>query len=81
MFAWGFNNFNQATIPSDIRSLASYEGIEDIYAGEGYSGIITKEKNLYLWGNVKASKLDILPSNVNGHVKKVMVVHLIWLYY
>lgn len=71
IFGWGYNNFNQTTVPADIKSLAAYEGIEDIYAGEGYSGIITKEKNLYLWGNIKASKLDVLPSDTIGHVVKV----------
>lgn len=71
LYAWGFNNFNQASIPANIKGLAVAEGVEDLYASEGYSAIITKEKNLYIWGNVKASKLDILPQGIKGHVVKV----------
>ena len=65
---WGFNNFEQAKLPSSIKSLVTLEGISNIYAGESYSGILTKEKNLYLWGSVNSNKLNTLPSGTQGHI-------------
>lgn len=71
VIGWGYNNFDQADMPSNIKSLASAEGISKVFAGESYSGVITKEKNLYLWGSINASKLDTLPKGVQGRIVDV----------
>lgn len=65
---WGYNNFDQTTVPSNIKSLLTLEGVDKLYASEGYSAVLTKEKNLYLWGSINANKLDTLPAGTQGHI-------------
>ena len=70
LVAWGYNNFNQAEVPFEMKGLFEMEGIKDIYAGEQYSAVLTKKNNIYIWGSVLSSKLDIVPLAYQGHVLK-----------
>lgn len=68
LIAWGYNNFNQAEVPLEMKGIFEMEGIKDIYAGEQYSVVLTNKKNIYIWGSVLSSKLDIIPLDYQGHI-------------
>lgn len=68
LIAWGYNNFNQAEVPLEMKGIFEMEGIKDIYAGEQYSVVLTNKKNIYIWGSVLSSKLDIIPLEYQGHI-------------
>jgi len=45
------------------------EGIEKLGAGVQYSVVLTKAKNLVVWGSTMASRLNLIPSEVQGKVE------------
>ena len=63
LYGWGNNSFYQTKIPP------MQEGIEKIGAGVQYSAIVTKKKNLVVWGSTMASRLNLIPSTVQGQVE------------
>lgn len=71
VYAWGYNNFNQAEVPASMKQLFEYEGVKQVFAGEQYSAVVTGKNNLYIWGNVMSSGLDIVPTELTGNVEKI----------
>ena len=51
-----------------MKGLFEMEKIQDIFAGEQYSAVLTKKGKLYIWGSVLSSKLDIIPEEYQGHI-------------
>ena len=45
------------------------EGVEKVGAGVQYSVVLTKAKNLVVWGSTMASRLNLIPSDVQGKVE------------
>lgn len=69
LYGWGNNSFDQVNIPPMQEAQIKEEGIEKIGAGVQYSAIVTKKKNLIVWGSTMASRLNLIPSTVQGQVE------------
>ena len=69
IYGWGNNSFDQAKMPPMAESQIKKEGIKDIGAGVQYSVVVTNEKNLVVWGSTLASRLNLIPSSVQGQVE------------
>ena len=69
LYGWGNNSFDQTKIPPMQEAQIKEEGIEKIGAGVQYSAIVTKKKNLVVWGSTMASRLNLIPSTVQGQVE------------
>lgn len=72
VYAWGNNNFNQAEVPYEINNVLQLETAVDIIAGDQYSAILTNKGKLYVWGSTLATRLDIVPSEFQGNIKKAV---------
>ena len=72
VYAWGNNNFNQAEVPYEINNVLQLETAVDIIAGDQYSAILTNKGKLYAWGSTLATRLDIVPSEFQGNIKKAV---------
>jgi len=71
LYGWGFNNFKQAEADMFLKpKLASKKAI-DLIGGEAYSAVLFEDGELYVWGSVMANKLDIIPLDYQGRIKKV----------
>ena len=69
IYGWGNNSFDQTKMPPMAESQIKNEGIEKLGAGVQYSVVVTKEKNLVVWGSTLASRLNLIPSSVQGQVE------------
>lgn len=72
VYAWGNNNFNQAEVPYEINNVLQLETAVDVLAGDQYSGILTNKGKLYVWGSTLATRLDIVPKEFQGNIKKAV---------
>ena len=70
VYAWGNNNFNQAEVPYEINNVLQLETAVDVIAGDQYSGVLTNKGKLYVWGSTLATRLDIVPKEFQGNIKK-----------
>lgn len=69
IFGWGNNSFDQTKMPPMQENQIKTEGIEKLGAGVQYSVVLTKAKNLVVWGSTMASRLNLIPSEVQGKVE------------
>ena len=69
IYGWGNNSFDQTKMPPMAESQIKKEGIAKVGAGVQYSVVVTKEKNLVVWGSTLASRLNLIPSSVQGQVE------------
>lgn len=72
VYAWGNNNFNQAEVPYDVNNILQLETAVDVIAGDQFSGILTNKGKLYVWGSTLATRLDIVPKEFQGNIKKAV---------
>lgn len=72
VYAWGNNNFNQAEVPYEISNVLQLETAVDILAGDQFTGILTNKGKLYVWGSTLATRLDIVPKEFQGNIKKAV---------
>ncbi|MDO5047132.1 MAG: ABC transporter permease subunit [Anaerococcus sp.] len=68
IYGWGNNSFNQADSPAMEEAKIKEEGIAKLGGGVQYSVVLTKANNLVVWGSTLASRLNLLPSDINGNV-------------
>ncbi|MGL5541263.1 MAG: ABC transporter permease subunit, partial [Erysipelotrichaceae bacterium] len=68
VYGWGYNNFLQAEVPVEIAGALMLSNVEKVYAGESYTALLTDDKELWVWGAVESSGLDIIPSAVQGRI-------------
>ena len=68
IYGWGNNSFDQTQMPSIAESQIRSEGIKELGAGVQYSVVLTNENNILIWGSTLASRLDLIPSTVQGEV-------------
>ncbi len=68
IYGWGNNSFNQADAPAMGADQLKEEGIAKLGGGVQYSVALTKENNLVVWGSTLASRLNLLPSDIQGQV-------------
>ncbi|MDU4025786.1 MAG: ABC transporter permease subunit [Anaerococcus sp.] len=69
IFGWGNNSFDQIKMPPMQENQIKTEGIEKLGAGVQYSVVLTKAKNLVVWGSTMASRLNLIPSDIQGQVE------------
>ena len=69
IYGWGNNSFQQTQMPAKQESQIKQEGIAKLGAGVQYSVVLTKNKNLVVWGSTLASRLNLIPSTVQGKVE------------
>jgi len=69
IYGWGNNSFQQTQMPAMQESQIKQEGIAKLGAGVQYSVVLTKNKNLVVWGSTLASRLNLIPSTVQGKVE------------
>ena len=72
VYAWGNNNFNQAEVPYEINNVLQLETAVDVIAGDQYSAVLTNKGKLYAWGSTLATRLDIVPKEFQGNIKKAV---------
>ena len=69
IYGWGNNSFEQTKMPPMQENQIKSEGIEKLGAGVQYSVVLTKAKNLVVWGSTMASRLNLIPSDIQGQVE------------
>lgn len=69
IYGWGNNSFEQTKMPPMQENQIKTEGIEKLGAGVQYSVVLTKAKNLVVWGSTMASRLNLIPSDIQGQVE------------
>ena len=68
IYGWGNSAFDQTKLPPMQESKIKEEGIKKLGGGSQYSVILTEKKGLVVWGSTLASRLDLIPSSIQGHV-------------
>ena len=69
IYGWGNNSFDQTKMPPMSESQIKEEGIKKLGAGVQYSAVLTNKKNLIVWGSTLASRLNMIPSTIQGQVE------------
>lgn len=69
IYGWGNNSFDQTKMPPMSESQIKEEGIKKLGAGVQYSAVLTNKKNLVVWGSTLASRLNMIPSTIQGQVE------------
>ncbi|WP_416334778.1 ABC transporter permease subunit [Anaerococcus sp. DFU013_CI05] len=69
IYGWGNNSFEQTKMPPMQENQIKTEGIQKLGAGVQYSVVQTKAKNLVVWGSTMASRLNLIPSDIQGKVE------------
>lgn len=68
IYGWGNDSFKQTKLPPMKESQVKQEGIKKLGAGVQYSVILTEKNNIIVWGSTMNSRLDLIPSEVQGNV-------------
>lgn len=68
VLGWGYDNFQQNEMPFEISSQLHGKKVVNIFASDQYSAALTEDNKLYVWGSTLTSKLDIIPSEYQGHI-------------
>ena len=69
IYGWGNNSFDQTKMPPMQEKQIKEEGIAKLGAGVQYSAVLTNKKNLVVWGSTMASRLNMIPSSIQGQVE------------
>ncbi len=72
IIGWGENTFSQAEVDIKIQSTLKEKQIKDLFASDFYSGCVTEDGNVYVWGNTKAFQQSSIPNSLQGKVEKVV---------
>ena len=68
IYGWGNKTFDQTKVPPMQEAKIKEEGIAKLGGGTQYSVVLTKKNNLVIWGSTLASRLDMIPSKIQGEV-------------
>lgn len=68
VYGWGNDSFQQTKLPPMKESQVKEEGIKKLGAGVQYSVVLTEKNNIIVWGSTMNSRLDLIPSEVEGKV-------------
>lgn len=69
VYGWGNDSFQQTTLPPMQESTVKEEKVKKLGAGVQYSVILTEKNNIIVWGSTMNSRLDLIPSEVQGKVE------------
>ena len=68
IYGWGNKTFDQTKTPPMQEAQIKEEGIAKIGGGSQYSVVLTNKNNLIVWGSTLASRLDMIPSKIQGQI-------------
>lgn len=68
IYGWGNKTFDQTKVPGMQAAQIKKEGIAKIGGGTQYSVVLTKANNIIIWGSTLASRLDMIPSKIQGQI-------------
>lgn len=68
IYGWGNDSFKQSEIPPMSESQIKQEGIKKLGGGVQYSVVLTEKNNIIVWGSTMNSRLDLIPSEIQGKV-------------
>ena len=68
VYGWGNKTFDQTKVPGMQAAQIKKEGIAKIGGGTQYSVVLTKANNIVIWGSTLASRLDMIPSKIQGQI-------------
>lgn len=68
IYGWGNDSFKQSQIPPMSESQIKQEGIKKLGGGVQYSVVLTEKNNIIVWGSTMNSRLDLIPSDIQGKV-------------
>ena len=68
IYGWGNKTFDQTRVPPMQEAQIKEEGIAKLGGGTQYSVVLTNKGNLVIWGSTLASRLDMIPSAIQGQV-------------
>lgn len=68
IYGWGNSSFKQNEMPAMSESQLKEEGIKKLGGGTQYSVALTNKNNIIIWGSTMNSRLDLIPSDIQGHV-------------
>lgn len=68
IYGWGNKTFDQTKTPPMQEAKIKEEGIAKIGGGSQYSVVLTNKNNLIVWGSTLASRLDMIPSKLQGQI-------------
>lgn len=68
IYGWGNKTFDQTKVPPMQEAQIKEEGIAKLGGGTQYSVVLTEKNNLVIWGSTLASRLDMIPSTIQGEV-------------
>lgn len=68
IYGWGNDSFKQSEMPPMAESQIKQEGVKKLGGGVQYSVVLTEKNNILVWGSTMNSRLDLIPSEVQGRV-------------
>lgn len=68
IYGWGNDSFKQSEVPPMAESQIKEEGIKKLGGGVQYSVVLTEKNNIIVWGSTMNSRLDLIPSDIQGKV-------------
>lgn len=69
-FGRGYNNFKQLELPQVVSMKMKSTAIKDIIAGDGVTGFLFENGELFIWGSTMATRQDIIPLDYQGRIVK-----------
>lgn len=76
-YGWGYYSNEQTTLPNPMleswveRINNGQERIVQMQASQMWSAVLTDQGNFYIWGGIQALSQIVVPSELNGHIKKI----------
>ena len=68
IYGWGNKAFDQTKVPGMQAAQIKKEGIKKLGGGTQYSVVLTNQNNIIVWGSTLASRLDMIPSKMQGEI-------------
>ncbi|MDD4658335.1 MAG: hypothetical protein PHW26_04800, partial [Eubacteriales bacterium] len=65
---FGYNNFKQLELPQVVQMKMKSNAVKQLLAGEGVTGILFENGEIYIWGSTLATRQDIVPLAYQGRI-------------
>ncbi|MDD2283250.1 MAG: ABC transporter permease subunit [Eubacteriales bacterium] len=67
-YGFGYNNFKQLELPQVVQMKMKSNAVKQLLAGEGVTGILFDNGEIYVWGSTLATRQDIVPLAYQGRI-------------
>lgn len=67
-YGYGYNNFSQLDLPQNVQMKMKASPVRQVLAGEGVTGILLENGEIFIWGSTLATRQDIVPSVFQGRI-------------